>query len=109
MTNLPAHKRKNPPPAKTKRETIPQSNSSGGGIASTLIDGITFGAGSSIGHSIINKISGLFSSEDSNKKDDCSEILHNFNECKKNYGNVKESWNNDACMDIFLDYEKCRK
>ena len=55
MTNLPAHKRKNPPPAKTKRETIPQSNSSGGGIASTLIDGITFGAGSSIGHSIINK------------------------------------------------------
>ena len=93
MTNLPAHKRKNPPPVKIKT----QSN----GIASTLIDGITFGAGSSIGHSMINKISGLFSSEDK-----CSEILHNFNECKKNYGN-KES--NDACMDIFLDYEKCKK
>jgi len=91
MTNLPAHKRKNPPPAKTT-----QSNSSG--IASTLIDGITFGAGSSIGHSMINKISGLFS-----EKDKCSEILHNFNECKKN------SWNNDACMDIFSDYEKCKK
>jgi len=52
MTNLPAHKRKNPPPAKT------QSNNSG--ITSTLIDGIMFGAGSSIGHSIINKISGFF-------------------------------------------------
>lgn len=96
MTNLPAHKRKNPPPAKIKTE------SNGNGIASTLIDGITFGAGSSIGHSMINKISGLFSSE----KDKCSEILHNFNECKKNYGN---SWNNDACMDIFSDYEKCKK
>ena len=103
MKNLPTHKRKNPPPAKT------QSNSNGNGIASTLIDGITFGAGSSIGHSMINKISGLFSSEDSSKKNKCSEILHNFNECKKNYGNVKESWNNDACMDIFLDYEKCKK
>ena len=87
MTNLPAHKRKNPPPAAKT-----QSN----GITSTLIDGITFGAGSSIGHSIINKISGLFSSEDK-----CSKILHNFNECKKNY-------NND-CMDIFLEYEKCKK
>jgi hypothetical protein len=86
MTNLPVHKRKNPPPAKT------QSN----GIASTLIDGIMFGAGSSIGHSIINKISGLFSSEDK-----CSKILDNFNECKKNY-------NND-CMDFFLEYEKCKK
>ena len=32
-----------------------------------------------------------------------------FDEFKKNYGNVKESWNNDACMDIFLDYEKCKK
>jgi len=93
MTNLPAHKRKNPPPpAKTT-----QSN----GIASTLIDGITFGAGSSIGHSMINKISGIFSSEDK-----CSKILDNFNVCKKNYGN---SGNNDNCMDIFLDYEKCKK
>jgi ethanolamine ammonia-lyase large subunit len=98
MTNLPAHKRKNPPPAKTT-----QSNGNGNGIASTLIDGITFGAGSSIGHSIINKISGLFSSEDK-----CSKILDNFNECKKNYGN-KDSWNNDDCMNIFLDYEKCKK
>ena len=50
MTNLPAHKRKNPPPAKT------QSNC----IASTLIDGITFGAGSSLGHTVINKIFGMF-------------------------------------------------
>jgi len=96
MTNLPAHKRKNPPPAKT-------TQSNGNGIASTLIDGITFGAGSSIGHSIINKISGLFSSEDK-----CSKILDKFNECKKNYGN-NDAWNNDACMDIFLDYEKCKK
>jgi len=97
MTNLPAHKRKNPPPAKIKT----QSNSNG--IASTLIDGITFGAGSSIGHSMI-KISGIFSSEN---KDKCSEILHNFNDCKKNYGN---SGNNDDCMDIFSDYEKkCKK
>ena len=90
MTNLPAHKRKNPPSAKT------QSNNSG--ITSTLIDGIMFGAGSSIGHSIINKISGFFLSED----DKCSKILHNFYQCKKNY-------NND-CMEIFFDYEKnCRK
>ena len=99
MTNLPAHKRKNPPPAKTQSN----GNGNGNGIASTLIDGITFGAGSSIGHSMINKISGIFSSEDK-----CTEILHNFNECKKNYRN-KESWNNDACTDIFLDYEKCKK
>lgn len=97
MTNLPANKRKNPPPAKK----IKTNND---GIASTLIDGVVFGAGSSIGHSMINKISGLFSSEDK-----CSEILNNLNECKKNYGN-KESWNNnDSCMDIFLDYEKCKK
>jgi hypothetical protein len=96
MTNLPAQKRKNPPPAKIKTA---QTN----GIASTLIDGVVFGAGSSIGHSMINKISGLFSSEDK-----CSEILHNFNECKKKYGN-KDSWNNDSCMDILSDYEKCKK
>ena len=97
MKNLPVHKSKNPPPAKI---ATTQSN----GIASTLIDGITFGVGSSIGHSMINKISGLFSSEDK-----CSEILNNLNECKNNYGN-KESWNNnDSCMDIFLDYEKCKK
>ena len=50
---------------------------------------------------MINKISGLFPSKN---KDKCSEILNNFNECKN-----KESWNNDACMDIFLDYEKCKK
>jgi hypothetical protein len=92
MTNLPAHKRKNPPPAKT------QSN----GITSALIDGITFGVGSSIGNTVINKIFGIFSSEN---KDKCSEILHNFNECNKNYGN---SLNNDSCMDIFSDYEKCK-
>ena len=97
MTNLPAQKRKNPPPAKIKTA---QTN----GIASsTLIDGVVFGAGSSIGHSMINKISGLFSSVDK-----CSEILHNLNECKKNYGN-KDSWNNDSCIDILLDYEKCKK
>ena len=108
MTNLPSHKRKNSPPAKISTKTSTQSIS-GGGITSTLIDGITFGAGSSIGHSMVNKISGLFSSENNNKKEDCSEILYNFNECKKNYGNVKESWNKDACMDIFLDYEKCKK
>ena len=93
----PAHKIKNPPPAKIKRT----QSSNSGGIASTLIDGITFGAGSSIGNNMINKISGLFPSEN---KDKCSEILNNFNECKN-----KESWNNDACMDIFLDYEKCKK
>ena len=97
MTNLPAHKRKNPPPAKTQSN----GNGNGNGIASTLIDGITFGVGSSIGHSMINKISGIFSSEDK-----CSKILDNFNECKKNYGN---SGNNDDCMDIFSDYEKCKK
>lgn len=97
MTNLPIQKRKNPPPAKIKAT---QTN----GITSALIDGVVFGAGSSIGHSMINKISGLFSSEDK-----CSEILHNFNECKKTYGNNKESGNNDSCMDIFLDYEKCKK
>jgi hypothetical protein len=108
MTNLPSHKRKNsPPPAKISTKTT--QSSSDGGIASTVIDGIAFGAGSSIGHSMINKISELFSSENKNKKQDCSEILHNFNECKKNYGNVKESWNKDACMDIFFDYEKCKK
>jgi hypothetical protein len=52
---------------------------------------------------MVNKISGLFSSEDK-----CSKILDKFNECKKNYGN-NDAWNNDACMDIFLDYEKCKK
>ena len=108
MTTLPSHKRKNPPPAKISKKTSTQS-SSGEGIASTLIDGITFGAGSSIGHSIINKISGVFLDEKNNKKQDCSEILHNFKECNKNYDNFKESWNKDACMDIFLDYEKCKK
>jgi hypothetical protein len=108
MTNLPSHKRKNSPPPKIGTKT-PTQASNNGGIASTLVDGITFGAGSSIGHSIINKISGLFSIENNNKKQDCSEILNNFNECKKNYGNVKESWNKDACMDIFEDYEKCKK
>ena len=96
MKNMPAHKRKNPPPAKI---ATTQSN----GITSTLIDSIIFGAGSSIGHSMVNKVSCLFSSEDA-----CSKILHNFNECKKNYGN-KESWNDDSCMDIFSDYEKCKK
>jgi hypothetical protein len=94
MTNLPARKRKNPPPAL-------KTQSNGNGIASTLIDGITFGAGSSIGHSIINKISGLFSSEDK-----CSKILDNFNDCKKNYGN-DDAWIH--CMDVFLEYEKCKK
>jgi hypothetical protein len=98
MTNLPANKRKNPPPPPSKIKT--QSS----GISSTLIDGITFGAGSAIGHSMINKISGLFSSEDK-----CSKILNSFNDCKKNYGNNKELLNNDACMDIFSDYEKCKK
>ena len=101
MTNL--------PPAKIGTKTSTQDSNNGGAIALTLIDCITFGAGSSIGHSIINKISELFSKENNNKKQDCSEILNNFNECNKNYDNVKESWNKDACMDIFVDYEKCKK
>ena len=35
--------------------------------------------------------------------------VNSFNDCKKNYGGNKESWNNDACMDILSDYEKCKK
>ena len=54
MTNL--------PPAKIGTKTSTQDSNNGGAIALTLIDFITFGAGSSIGHSIINKISELFDS-----------------------------------------------
>ena len=36
------------------------------------------------------------------------ELLRKINECKNNYGIVKESWMNDACFDIYEEFIKCK-
>lgn len=84
-----------PPPAKTKKSSpVPTSTSN---ITSSLVEGITFGIGSSVGHNIINSISGYFSKSN---KPDCSEILKKLNECRDK---------NSDCSVLFAEYESCTK
>lgn len=85
----PPQQRKNPPPAKKHNTTVNNN------IVGSLIDGITFGAGSSIGHSIVNKMSSYFSHSNDNN---CSELLKKLEECKKI---------NSDCSELLSEYEKC--
>ena len=39
---------------------------------------------------------------------DKESLLRKINECKNNYGIVKESWMNDACFDIYEEFIKCK-
>ena len=73
-------------------------------VTSTILEGMSFGTGSAIGHTVVNKISSYFSSE--NKRQNCEDFLLKFENCKNNYGNTN---NTDNCSEIFTQYEKCRK
>jgi hypothetical protein len=97
------YSRKNPPPAKKRNENnkTPLSSTTSNGLLGSLIDGVTFGAGSSIGHGIVNKFSSYFQSD---KKESCSEILKKFEECKNSYNT-----NVDICEKILVEYEQCQK
>jgi len=116
MTVLPTYyKKKNPPPPETKSKkskkiesSIPPSSPS---LTSSILEGISFGAGSSIGHNIINKLSWYFTTEknEKNEKINCEDFFKKFEDCKKNYGNFKKEWNTDACIDILTEYEDCKK
>ena len=99
MSNLP-QKRKNPPPS--QKSNIP--NKSSNGLLNSITEGISFGVGTSIGSNIINNIYNTFSKNDDTK---CDNILKQYNECKKNYGSIKQEWNNDACIDFFEEYKEC--
>ncbi len=92
--------RKNPPPAK-KSDKNQNNNVNSSSILGSLIDGATFGAGSSIGHGIINKVSSYFSND---KKENCSELYKKFEECKNDY-----NLDSNKCSEILLEYEKCKK
>jgi len=122
MTVLPTYhkKRKNPPPAKKSTpSTTPSTQSSTSSFTSTILEGISFGAGSAIGHNIINKFSTIFSNEKveivekenkiETKKPNCEDFLKKFEDCKKNYDNFKQDWNHDTCLDLFTEYENCKK
>jgi hypothetical protein len=99
MSNLP-QKRKNAPPA--KKSNIQNQNTNG--LFSSITEGIIFGMGTSFGSNIVNGIYNRFSKGDDNK---CNDILKKFEKCKKNYGSIKEEWNNDTCIDFFEEYKKC--
>jgi hypothetical protein len=101
--------RKNPPPAKksdkNKNQNI-NNNVNSSSVLGSLIDGVTFGAGSSIGHGIVNKVSSYFSSdkyETTDKPKNCDEIIKKFEECKNNY-----DIDMNKCSEILSIYEKCK-
>lgn len=99
MTNSPQKRKNAPPPQKSN---IP--NKSSNGLLNSITEGISFGVGTSIGSNIINSIYNTFSKADDNK---CENILKQYNECKKNYGSIKEESNNDTCIDFYEKYKKC--
>lgn len=91
--------RKFPPPAKktiSKNSDTLQSTFSN--ITNSVIEGMSFGTGSAIGHTIVNKVSNYLWTE--NKKNNCEEFLKKFEYCKNNY---------HTCEDIFNQYDECRK
>jgi hypothetical protein len=92
--------RKLPPPAK---KTISKNNSvtlqsTFSNITNSIIEGMSFGTGSAIGHTFVNKVSNYLLTE--NKKPNCEEFLKKFEYCKNNH---------DTCEDLFNQYEDCRK
>jgi hypothetical protein len=104
MTVLPTyHKKKNPPAKKTIHSTSQHSPN----ITSSILDGISFGAGSSIGHNIINKISSHFSDNEKTESK-CEDFLKKIEDCKNNYGNFKQELSNDVCLDLLKEYENCK-
>ncbi len=93
--------RKNPPPAKKSDvKNNKNNNVNNNSMLGSLIDGVTFGAGSSIGHGIINKVSSYFSND---KKENCSGLYKKFEECKNDY-----NLDTNKCSEILLEYEKCK-
>ena len=95
MTNKPQSKKNIPPPTKLDNKNE---------LLNTFSGAIVFGIGSSLGNNITNKIASYFQ-----KNDECSDIMKKIEDCKNNYGNVKESWHSDSCISIFEQYEKCKK
>lgn len=88
--------RKTPPAPSKNNSPVIQSTFSN--ITNSIIEGMSFGTGSAIGHNIVNKISNYLRTE--NKENNCEEFLKKFENCKNNYGN---------CEDIFNQYDECRK
>ncbi len=86
------------PPAPSKNNSPVIQSKTFSNITNSIIEGMSFGTGSAIGHNIVNKISNYLWTE--NKENNCEEFLKKFENCKNNYGN---------CEDIFNQYYDCRK
>ena len=95
---MPSAKRRNPPPPSNKTQfytlkSIPQNNSPvvnkntlGGNLLGNVLQGASFGAGSEIGHRVVNSVFG--SKETIYGKDDktCAELSKSINSvCQDSY------------------------
>jgi hypothetical protein len=88
-----------PPPL-----SIPSTSSGGGGFLATMMNGFSFGTGSSIGNNVVNR---LFSSSpspspSSSSTQDCKDLFKNLEECLQTSEDVR------VCQKVLKDYEACK-
>ena len=88
---------KQPPLPKNIPQTSNQTSFSN--ITSSILEGMSFGTGSAIGHNIVNNVSNYFKYN----QPSCEEFLQKFENCKNNYGSTNSI---DNCSDIINDYFK---
>lgn len=80
------------------------TTSTGGGFLATMMNGFSFGTGSSIANNTVNRIfSSLPSpSHSSSTTLDCKDLFKNLEECLQTSENVS------VCQNLLKDYEACK-
>lgn len=97
-----------PPPPSSISPSLPlvSTSTGGGGFLATMINGFSFGTGSSIANNTVNRI---FSSSPSPSHSpsssttlDCKDLFKNLEECLQTCEDVR------VCQNLLKDYEACK-
>ena len=94
-----------PPPLKPASRPAP-----GGSLFSTLADGMFFGAGSGIGHQIVNSFTGNKPKIEPTNVNNCDELREIYHECKNTHGFCNEVQSNYlTCLERMENYREIKK
>lgn len=89
-----------PPPSSAISQPVQNSSPS---LGRTMMEGFSFGAGSSVAHGVIGGLFKEKKSEVINNQDKCEIFNKELTEC------LKQSINNEQCTQLYESYQKCLK
>lgn len=81
--------------------SIPTTNNIIKDIGQTIVQGIAFGTGSSLGNRVV---AAIFDSSKSNTSNPCKDLFTSFEKCLNN-----DTTDNTICKDLFEQFKKCEE